>query len=302
MFGIRNAPLGVKATLCSCALSTVLACGGAQSGAETEVRERIEDLEMGREVSFTEMVADLATVRVVYVGESHDDPGHHAAQLSILEALYEADPSISLGVEMVQHSFQPALDAWTEGEGDEGALLTGVEWEERWGFDFALYRALFTFCRQRGIPIIALNARKEVTRAVARGGVDGLSEDLAEELPELDLGVSDHRQMIEEALSGHPNMTPAFFERMYAAQVVWDETMAQRVAETLEGQEAPSRMVVIAGAFHVTGGLGIPDRAARRGADPYRIVLPLSPGADPSPHPQRPGRYRWVLSGRPRTP
>ncbi|NIW30062.1 MAG: hypothetical protein GWN25_23780, partial [Actinobacteria bacterium] len=66
---------------------------------------------------------------------------------------------------------------------------------------------------------------------------------------------------------------PLALERYYTAQVVWDETMAERVAEAIERADAPSRLVVLAGAMHVRAGLGIPSRAARRGATPYRIVL-----------------------------
>jgi uncharacterized iron-regulated protein len=303
MLGIRNGPLWVKATLAVLGFSSALACGGAQSTTESDVREHIDDLEAGGEVSFETMVADLVTARVVYVAESHDDPAHHRAQLEILRALHGRNPSLALGVEMVQRPFQSSLDAFVRGEGDEAALLEGVEWEERWGFDFALYRAIFVFCREHGIPIVALNARKELTRAVARQGLDGLDETLRAELPELDLGVSAHREMIEAALAEHPNMTPGFFERMYAAQVVWDETMATRTAETLSGDDAPALMLVIAGQFHVRGGVGIPDRAARRGATPYRIVLPVSGDDHPiPPGPSAPGRYRWVLSSRPQTP
>jgi uncharacterized iron-regulated protein len=306
MLGIGNAPGGVKASLVAPALTMLLACGAAQEGAGGEVRERIEDLEEGREVSFARMMTDLSSVRVVYVGEEHDDPVHHSAQLEILEALHDHDPSLALGVEMVQRPFQSALDAWVAGEGDEAALLEGIEWEERWGFDFALYRPLFDACRQRHIPMVALNAEKELTRAVARNGLDALDDEERARLPELDLSVSAHRDMIREALSGHPHMTPDFFERMYAAQVVWDETMAERVASVLESPEAPQRMMVIAGSFHVRGGLGIPERAARRGATPYRIVSPVSPDDDPDQTPSSedspPSRYRWVLSGRHRTP
>jgi hypothetical protein len=35
-------------------------------------------------------------------------------------------------------------------------------------------------------------------------------------------------------------------------------------------------MIVFAGRVHVKRGLGIPDRAARRGAVPYAVVLPVT--------------------------
>ena len=65
-------------------------------------------------------------------------------------------------------------------------------------------------------------------------------------------------------------------ERYYQAQVVWDETMGSRVAATLDRYGGPAKMVVFAGRVHVKRGLGIPDRAAKRGVLPYVVVLPVT--------------------------
>ena len=39
----------------------------------------------GQPVSFAQMIADLATVQVVYVGEQHTCKEHHATQLQVIE-------------------------------------------------------------------------------------------------------------------------------------------------------------------------------------------------------------------------
>ena len=67
----------------------------------------------------------------------------------------------------------------------------------------------------------------------------------------------------------------AALERFYAAQVIWDETMAETVASTLDAHPELERMIVLAGAMHVTPA-AIPDRAARRGAAPYAILRPAT--------------------------
>jgi len=87
-----------------------------------------------------------------------------------------------------------------------------------------------------------------------------------------------------EADNPHAQMDPAMLDRFYTAQVIWDETMAATVAETLtrEGPGAARRMVVLAGRFHVQQGLGIPKRAARRGVGSQLIVLPVAPEELPS--------------------
>jgi uncharacterized iron-regulated protein len=262
---------------------------------------RIVDARSGEEVSFEAMIDDLSDARVVYVGESHDQPEHHAVQHAIARALTAGDAaSWSLGMEMFQRPFQSALDAWTAGSIDPATLLTETEWRERWSFDFELYRPLLELARDRSMRVVALNARRELTRAIARHGVDMLPEELAAELPELDLEVARHHALVEEALGEHADsMGPERLARMYQAQVTWDETMATTVSEVLEGTPG-TRMIVLAGVLHVWGGLGIPDRAARRGAAPYRTVLPVADGSEEAsfdgPASERPADYLWVLA------
>lgn len=226
------------------------------------------------------LVRKLAPARVVYVAERHDRPPDHAVQLFVLTSLYRLDPSVALGVEMLPRTKQRFIDAYLRGDLDEAGFLAHVDWEETWGFDFALYRPLFEFAKFHDIPIVALNARKEITRAVARDGLDELDAELARELPELDLDHAEHRAYVREAFGltddGGDEVHPGFvFENFYEAQVIWDETMAETVAQTMTSSTAPKRMVVIAGSGHIEYRFGIPERAARRGVEPFRTVLPI---------------------------
>ncbi|MEM9194462.1 MAG: ChaN family lipoprotein [Myxococcota bacterium] len=232
-------------------------------------------------MSFRELVDALLDVRVIYVGESHGHPPDHDLQGRIAAALYERSPSLGVGLEMIQTPFQPVADAWVRGELSEEEFLQQTEWEERWGGDFASYRRPVVLCRDQGLPLVALNAPKEITRTVGREGLDGLSDEQRTALPELDLEVAPHRAMIMEALGGHPGMDGEVenprLERFYVAQVIWDETMAESVARVMNREDAPERMVVLAGGMHVRRGLGIPMRAARRGAEPFVTILPVDP-------------------------
>lgn len=256
----------------------ITACG-APAPARTPEPPRIFATVDGRAVSFEALLDALMDARVIYVGEHHDRAADHRAQAAILEGLHARDASLALGVEMVQQPHQGALDAFVAGGLDERGLLEGLEWERRWGVDFALYRPLFVHARRYRVPLVALNAPTELTRAIARAGLDALDPQQRASLPELDLEDETHRAMIGAVLRQHPGLDDAGFERYYAAQVVWDETMADGVARTLSertssGREAPARMLVLAGAMHVRP-VAIPERAARRGARPYAIVLPV---------------------------
>lgn len=268
-------------TRTSTALALLLPCialgqTGCARSAKVESAPRLVDLRGPDETDdLVRMTDDLLHARVVYVGEQHDRGDHHAVQLSIIQALHARDRSLAIGMEMFEAAFQDALDAWIEGRIDEEELRASTEYDERWGYDFALYRPILEFARAEKIPIVALNASGEITRTVARDGLDALTEEQRANVPTLVLDDRRHRALVEEALRAHHGMSPELLERFYLVQVIWDETMAASVADVLAGIDAPRRMVVLAGRMHVERGLGIPERAARRGAEPYRIVLPV---------------------------
>jgi len=260
----------------------VAGCGGTLSEARTtvDVGRRIVRCESGEAVSDSVLSDAMLAARVIYVGESHDDAAHHAVQREVIALLHARDPSLAIGLEMFQRPFQAPLDAYIAGTLDEAGLLAATEWSERWRIDFALYRPILELARTHGLPLHALNARRELTRAIARNGEESLDPALRAEMPpDMDRADAEHRAMVLELFGEHhaESMGPDVLERMLLAQLVWDETMGMTVAEAMSRVGAPARMVVLAGRAHVQGGVGIPRRAARRGATPYLVVLPAMP-------------------------
>jgi uncharacterized iron-regulated protein len=231
----------------------------------------------GEPIDFEGFVAVLRTKQVIYVGERHDRPADHGVQYAVLRRLHREESSLAVGMEMFQFPFQDTLARWSAGTIDETVLRRETEYDERWGYDFSLYRPILEFARNEGLEVVALNAPRELAHAVAMSGVEQLDSELAALLPELDLDNPDHRAMFDEAFDvGEHGGEDVMVDRYYQAQVLWDETMGSRVAETLARADGPAKMIVLAGRVHVTEGLGIPDRAAKRGAAPYVVVLPVT--------------------------
>lgn len=230
----------------------------------------------GGRLSDAKVGETLKKARAIFVGEQHPNPHDHAAQLEVLEAAYKADPSVGLGMEMLPRTMQPALDDFVDGKTDEAAFLAAVDWKKTWGYPWGLYKPLLEFARAHHLKAFALNAPRDLAHAVAKGGLDSLSSDEKKELPEMKPGPGAHRELVREAFGGHPHgrFADAKFERFYAAQVLWDETMADRVAAAMKGAGAPKHLVVVAGEGH-TRKFAVPDRAARRGVQPYVTVLPV---------------------------
>jgi uncharacterized iron-regulated protein len=224
----------------------------------------------------------LADYTYVIVGESHDSTWDHDIQSRVYRALLKRrDAPVALGMEMFQRPFQSPLDAYIAGEIDEQTMLERAEWSTRWGMATESYAALWRQARDTGAPLVALNARRELSKRVADVGLDGLDPALRQELPaEMDLTMEGHRELVRKAFGAHGPPSEEAFERFYQAQVVWDETMAHTAYTFMRSHPDIASMVILCGRFHAWPAFGIPPRIERRaGRDVAAALLPISEDA-----------------------
>lgn len=238
----------------------------------------------GRALTLEQAVAEWESIPgdgplVVYVSETHDNVAHHQVQAEILLALMRRFPArCALGMEMFPRPLQPLLDEFSAGGISAAELKERSDWDEIWGFDFSMYAPLLELVQLQGSALLALNAPKALTRKLAKVGPAGLSEEERDALPStIDLPSDEHRAMIADVLRSVHEMDDATFERFYAAQRAWDSTMAQSVAEFLARGSDVRALVVIAGGYHIYGGLGIPRHVDAAVGHPVRrvIVIPV---------------------------
>src|ERR1051325_2517548 len=161
----------------------------------------------GKQRDFESVVTAVSADRVVFIGESHDRYDQHLSELEIIRRLYERNPGRwAIGVEFIQRPFQADLDAYIAGTIDEREFLRRTEYFDRWGFDFRLYRPIFRFAREHSIPMVALNADRELPENVGKVGLEGLSEQLREQLPsEIDKSDSVYRKHLQKLLKKQQN-------------------------------------------------------------------------------------------------
>ena len=232
---------------------------GAQIGAG------IYDTKTGQKLSPDELFDRLAGHSFVVVGESHDDPWQHRIQTRILREMAMRRDAVALGMEMFQRPFQDALDAYVAGQIEEATMLERTEYEKRWGFQADFYRPMWRSARQGDFPLVALNARQELSKKIAHHGLEGLNADERADVPTLDLGNQAHRAYVRKAFEQHDmEMSDQQFERFYAAQVLWDETMADTAVDFMHAHPAVETMVIVAGRAHAHRAFGIPPRIERR--------------------------------------
>ena len=233
----------------------------------------IVHLPTGTLVSLPQMLDMAGDARVVYVGETHDNPASHRLELQTLQGLEQRHPGkVALGMEMFSRAQQPALDRWVAGKLDEKSFLKESRWFDNWKMDFGYYRDLLLFARERHIPIVALNADKALVQAVRSKPLAELSLQEQAQLPAFDQTDPYQRGMAEGIFSGHSH-GQMHVEDFLRSQTLWDETMAESAARYLVSPGGQDRhLLVIAGGNHVSYGFGIPRRVFRRIPTSYLTI------------------------------
>ena len=240
----------------------------------------VTDARAGAAVAPAAMHDAIARADVVFVGERHDDPVAHRAELQVLEELARRGRPVVLALEMFERDVQPLLDAYLAGRATEAELLAGARPWPNYAGD---YRPLVELARARGWRVVASNAPRPLASLVSRGGLRALDTLAAGRRAHVaaDLRCPDDAYrakfvalMGDMAGHGAPGDGAAMAQRFYEAQCVKDETMAESVAAAL----APGTTVVhVNGSFHSDEGLGAVERLRRRRPDARVLVVSVAP-------------------------
>lgn len=242
--------------------------GGSPYSSLSELKEnQILHLPTGVTVSREQMLDTIASSRVIYIGETHDNIEAHRVQLEILKAISIRFPGkVAVGMEMFRRSAQPSLDQWHRGQLPKKEF--NKLFRQNWGGAYRLYLPITDFMKSGGIPLIGLKSSEKTEQALRESGPE------APGLPVLDLTDPYHSAYSMSLFGANKDHAPEVL-KPYQMLVLWDESMAQTVAEFLsDPRYADFKLVVLAGGFHVQYGYGIPKRAFRRVPHAYSIVLP----------------------------
>ena len=264
-------------------ISLLWACAGKSNTvvikgtSQTVKADTIISAATGQTVTFEQLMEDLNRHQIIFVGEYHASPAHHAIQQKIIEAVFNSSPSMRVGMEMFDRSYQEVLDLWSAGLLDEETFLRKVHWYANWQYDFGLYRNILMFIKENKIKIVGLNIPFHIPARIRVGGIENLSDTDRQYLPkEIDNANSAHREYVAEIFNQHHFKSSVKFDDFYAAQCVWDEIMAESVAIDLGSK----KIVVMAGNGHIRYKYGVPDRAFRRTGVSFRTVYPVSVGEE----------------------
>jgi len=242
------------------------------------------------------MVADRArTAEIVYLGELHDNPLHHAIQARVLEALTLAGARPAIAFEMIPETRQAVLD------GAIRSLTSPVEVDRQLGWaaqgwpDFMMYWPMMDLARRHGLPVVATDLDPAVTRRISRDGIGAAGEDPARLRSALPDDPARDEEIARRIRTAHcDRITEGRTLRMVEAWYARNVVIARRLVEALK--VAP-QVVVIIGRGHQSPG-GVPEQveALRRGT--RQLVVALADG-EPGIPPEMTADIVWLTPARP---
>jgi len=222
----------------------------------------------GRTVTVARLAKELKKYDVVFFGEYHDDATLHAFQAQLLPLMHKAGKRLILSFEMFERDVQPDLDAYLAGSIKEDQFLQRSRPWSNYGTD---YRPLLEFAKAKKLKAIAANIPRRLAGNVARNGIGSIN-DLSNDdkvLMALDISAPEGKYkerfmatMQANGMHASPN-DKDMLERLFYAQCMKDDTMAESLAQYLE-RYPRHRIIHFNGDFHSREYLGTVERLKSR--------------------------------------
>ncbi|MCS0029076.1 ChaN family lipoprotein [Vibrio alginolyticus] len=226
----------------------------------------------GEHIALSELPKELQQADVILIGEWHTHAGVHRFQTDMLKQLSSYDRPLALSMEQFTRDKQPVVDAYLRGEIGEQYLMKQANAWPNYESD---YRPLVEFAKQKNLPVIAANAPKGIVRCIGRQGIDYVNKLDDEQrtfiAESINTASSPYKEKFMASMHhGKPEQT----EKQFAAQVTWDETMAESIVNYLNAKPG-AQVVHVAGKFHTEQGLGTATSILSR--NPSLKVVVISP-------------------------
>lgn len=211
-------------------------------------------------LSLQSIVQGVRPGTIIVMGENHGLKSSQQGQVELMKALRAQGLKVSVGLEFFYFPDQPVVDDFCRGFLQETDFLQKIRWGKP-SFDFYRDQALFPRY-EFGEATLALNAPRSLTGKISKLGLGALTAEEAKMLPpEFQLGRASYKERFLAMMPHLPDVESG--ERYFAAQSVWDDTMAWKAAEFIV-QHPDQVLLIVVGDFHVSYGGGLPDRLEAR--------------------------------------
>lgn len=238
----------------------------------------VYDTRTGEKISITELADRIINTDVLFWGEEHDDNIGHILELKMLKLLQERYPNrLTLSLEMFETDCQHIVDEYCGGFINEEKFLS---LSRPWSNYKEDYRPLVEFAKDNAMPIIAANSPRRYNSIVSKRGVlslDSLPRESKKFIAALPLQVP-YNGAYHKKFTNLMNGTDMIHTKnMFAAQCLWDATMAQRIQKAISNSKKNGLVFHICGRFHSDGYLGTVGQIRKRKFDTKVLTISCFP-------------------------
>ena len=194
---------------------------------------------------------EVQEAQIVFLGEQHDNPGHHEVQAAWVAALSPTALVFEMLTEDQAARVTPDIRA------DAAALEAALGWEEAGWPDFKMYHPIFTAAPQA--RVLGAAVTREAAREVMETGPDVIfgAQDTA--TYGLNTPLPENQQSLRIALQAAAHcdaMPPSLLPRMVDIQRLRDASLARAALRALQKYGSP--VVIITGNGHARKDWGAP--------------------------------------------
>lgn len=230
----------------------------------------------GARLSLQELVRDLQNYDVIFFGEWHGEKPVHKLERELATELLQLDRELILSFEMWERQSQEFVNAYLADKISEEEFM---RLSEAWP-NYEDYQPLIHLAKSNKLQVVAANIPRPYASRTAREGWDFVEAlPLAERAliaAKLTAPDDDYRKAFFQTMGGmtaHP-MRQEDLQRMYEAQCMKDDTMAESIARAIR-ENPKTRILHFNGDFHSRNFLGTVSRL--HSAMPELKIAVLSP-------------------------
>lgn len=224
---------------------------------------KIIDSKNNKEIGLKEMAEKLGEFDVIFFGEYHGNKILHSLEIEFLKMFYSNNKNSIISLEMFERDVQIVLDKYLNNEISEADFLS----ESRaWSNYETDYKPLIEFAKENELTVVAANIPRRYASMISKLGLNALDSLSVEEKKFITkkhkVFEDEYKERFIQTMKNnmaHSSRMPKGMmmnlDRIYAAQCIKDDTMAESI---LQYQRIPPRRKVIHfnGDFHSRKHLG----------------------------------------------
>lgn len=238
-------------------------CAGQYQSKTTAINHlyNYQIFHFGKPISLQQLNDALSDADVILIGELHSHSAIHRFQTELLSEFHRNGEKITLAMEQFSRDKQSVLNQYLSGELGEEKFITE---SDAWSNYRSDYRPLIELSKMNTTNVVAANAPNHIVRCINRKGIEYINELDKEQRQQIAASFDTTESLYKEKFrKSMYHGDDEQFERLYAAQISRDETMAESIVLAM-GESRNQKIVLTAGKFHTEEGLGVGAAIGRR--------------------------------------